>query len=62
MTKSGRNSTTSIAITWSPRAESMAAPMGATGIGRHGAKKRWFDHGHSRAMPRPPSVNVSSNP
>jgi len=62
MTKSGRNSTASINMTSSPRAESMVAPIGATGMGRHGAKKRWFDHGHSRAMPRPPSVNVSSNP
>jgi hypothetical protein len=62
MTKSGKKRTASINMTSSPRAESMAVPIGATGIGRHGAKKRWFDHGHSRAMPRPPSVNVSSNP
>jgi len=37
MTKSGRNSIASIITTSSPRAESMAAPIGATGIGRHGA-------------------------
>jgi len=62
MMKSGRNITASTAMTSRPRADNRAAPIGATGIGRHGAKKRWFDEGHSRAMPRPPSVSVSSRP
>ena len=37
-------------------------PIGATGIGRQGAKYRVRSNGQSSAAPRPPSVIVSSSP
>lgn len=40
----------------------MPAPIGATGMGRQGKKKRFVVHGQSRATPRPPSVSASSSP
>ncbi len=38
----------------------MRAPIGATGMGRHGAKKRAFENGQSSATPSPPFVLASS--
>jgi hypothetical protein len=52
----GSNSMTAMR---SPRADRNASPMGATGIGRHGTKKRSSLNGHSNAQPRPPLVIVS---
>jgi hypothetical protein len=60
--KSGKKNTSSVAITRSPRAESSRAPMGATGIGRHGAKYRSSVNSQSSATPSPPSVRLSSSP
>ena len=45
-----------------PYGEMNARPIGATGIGRHGAKYRVRSNGHSSAHPRPPSVKVSRSP
>ena len=36
--------------------------MGATGMGRQGAKYRVRSKGQNSAIPRPPSVRVSSSP
>ena len=50
-TRTGANHKSSIAITERPRAESRRAPIGATGSGRQGAKKRACENGHASATP-----------
>jgi len=60
-TSNGENIHSSVRVTSHPRAESAAGPIGATGIGRHGANSRASLNGHSRAIPSPPSVNASSS-
>ena len=45
-----------------PFAANNLRPMGATGIGRQGAKYLASENGRNSAMPRPPSVRVSSSP
>jgi len=56
---SGKDAIASIQRTWSPLPLSILAPIGATGMGRHGAKKRAFEKGHKSATPSPPSVMAS---
>ena len=53
---SGKNMIASYPISLSPCSDRILGPMGATGIGRHGAKNRSSLNGQSNAMPNPPSV------
>ena len=55
----GLKRTSSVNAMVPPRGEKKARPIGATGIGRHGAKYLVRSNGHSSAQPRPPSVMVS---
>src|SRR5262249_46801561 len=52
----------STARTIAPYDDSSPRPIGATGIGRQGAKYRVGSKGQSSALPRPPSVSVSRSP
>jgi hypothetical protein len=61
-THAGAKATASHAMTDRPRGERILTPMGATGIGRQGRKKRYEVHGQRSATPRPPSVMASSKP
>ncbi len=58
----GRNNATSVNAILAPSVVKKSGPIGATGIGRHGAKNRVRLKGHSSAAPRPPSVIVSRRP
>ncbi len=61
MTRTGANSSSSISATSAPAGDRKAVPIGATGIGRHGAKYLVGSIGQNNAHPSPPLVIVSSN-
>src|SRR5262249_46687541 len=58
----GRNNRHSWSMRRSPLGLNSLIPMGATGMGRQGAKYRVSVNGQRSAMPSPPSVSVSSRP
>jgi hypothetical protein len=60
--QTGANARSSQNPTRSPSELRNAAPIGATGMGRQGAKYRWGEKGQMNATPSPPSVSASSRP
>jgi hypothetical protein len=58
----GAKRISSLNATKRPYGEKKYNPMGATGIGRNGAKYRVRSNGHNSAQPSPPSVSVSRSP